>query len=92
MDLIGKTVDLVNNLLDLMQGNWMHIIIDDRGHTVVLFMIPEMFFNHFQQFDVIEIDSKYHKTQASTEVEGITFKTFLTKEDHEKFVLKIKQQ
>lgn len=68
----------------------MHVVVDSHGRKQVFFAITEMFFNNFQQFDIIEMETPYHKFQTSAEVEGITFKALLTQQDYEKYVLKLK--
>lgn len=86
--MINKVVDLVNELQEIAESNYMHISICSFNGIGVHISLPVQFFSLFDQFDIEPKENIEYPYEVITEIDGVKFTTFLTQEDYEKYVRK----
>lgn len=88
MNTVDKVVNLVNELQEIADNNWMQIIVGANRVPVVHISLAEKFFSFFEQYDIDPEDGETFSHQVSVEIEGVRFIAFLTPNDYKKYVLK----
>lgn len=85
---VGRVVDLINELSEIAQEHKLFINVNARGQHTVQVIEAKLFFNKFNNFDINDFPSKEHPYQTFIEIEGVLFTALLTQADYEKFILK----
>lgn len=83
---IGKIVDLINELWDLVEKNKARILVE-RNMSEVHLPNTRIFMEFFKHFDIKEFNNEKFLYEASVEIEGVRFCTLLTQAEYEIFVL-----
>lgn len=87
--LVGRVVDLANELHEFAQEKRFTFIIDGHGEPSVQ-MLTECFFKTFNTFDINETTDQKYPYQVLNDVEGVVFSALITSDEHRKYVHKEK--
>lgn len=91
MDTVSKMVNLISELREIAEEveGFFHIDVNPYGEMDVQINFKNVFFELFDTFDVIYREDKQWPYEVRTEIEGISFCTLLSYEDHDKYIKKV---